>query len=128
LRGEAARIAAIDFFGANRRKDVEAWLAAPTTPKTPTRAAIHAVSGSGHVWVTRREVQADRIGSAWLIRRFIDPQASFKFVRAKGYRPQPGELRFDMFEGEFTHEGDRCTFEVLLQMSGLGEPALASIW
>jgi hypothetical protein len=127
LRGEAARIAAIDFFGANGREDVEARLAALTTPKTSIRAAIHPVSGSGHVWVTRREVHVDRIGSAWLIRRFIDLEASFKFVPAKGYRPRPGELRFDMFEGEFTHEGDRCTFEVLLQRSGLGEPALASI-
>jgi hypothetical protein len=127
LRGEAARIAAIDFFGANGREDVEARLAALTTPNTPVRKAIHIVSGSGNVWVTRREVHVDRIGSAWLIRRFIDPQASFKFVSAKGYRPRPGELRFDMFEGEFTHEGDRCTFEVLLQRSGLDEPALAAI-
>ena len=77
--------------------------------------------------MTRRNVHVDRIGSAWLIRRFIDPQASFKFVAAKGYRPRPGELRFDMFEAEFTHEGDRCTFEVLLQKSGSDDPALAAI-
>ena len=44
-----------------------------------------------------------------------------------GYSPQPGELRFDMFEGEFTHEGDRCTFEVLLAHAGLDDPALAAI-
>ena len=64
--------------------------------------------------MTRQGVHVDRIASAWLIRRFIDPEARFKFVPAKGYAPQPGELRFDMFEAEFTHEGDRCTFEVLL--------------
>ena len=52
--------------------------------------------------------------SAWLIRRFIDPDARFRVRPAKGYVPQDGELRFDMFEAEFTHEGDRCTFEVLL--------------
>ena len=68
----------------------------------------------GRTWVTRRGVHVDRIASAWLIRRFIDPEARFKFVPAKGYVPEPGELRFDMFEAEFTHEGDRCTFEVLL--------------
>jgi hypothetical protein len=68
------------------------------------RAATPVVAGSGHIWVTRRNVHVDRIASAWLIRHFIDPQAAFKFVPAKGYRPQPGELRFDMFEGEFTHE------------------------
>ena len=67
------------------------------------------------VWVTRQGVHVDRIASAWLIRRFIDPQASFKFVTPKGYVPLPGELRFDMFEAEFTHRGDRCTFEVLLE-------------
>ena len=43
---------------------------------------------------------------AWLIRRFIDPGARFKFVAGKGYVPEPAELRFDMFDAEFTHEGD----------------------
>ena len=62
------------------------------------------------VWVTRQGVYIDRIASAWLIRRFIDPEARFRFVRAKNHVPQPGELRFDMFEAEFTHEGDHCTF------------------
>jgi hypothetical protein len=64
---------------------------------------------------------------AWLIRRFIDPEAQFKFVSAKGYQPAPGELRFDMFEAEFTHQGDRCTFEVLLEQAGLNDPALRAI-
>jgi hypothetical protein len=77
--------------------------------------------------VTRQGVQIDRIASAWLVRRFIDPGARFKFVPGTGYRPQPGELRFDMFEGEFTHQGDRCTFEVLLGHAGLADPALRAI-
>ncbi len=79
------------------------------------------------MWVTRAGVHVDRIASAWLIRRFIDPEARFKFVPPKGYVPAPGELRFDMFEAEFTHEGDNCTFEVLLARSGLSDPALAAI-
>ena len=74
---------------------------------------------SKRTWITRAGVFIDRIGSAWLIRRFIDPGARFKFVPAKGYVPGPGELRFDMFEAEFTHEGDRCTFEVLVDRAGL---------
>jgi hypothetical protein len=128
LRAEAARIAAIDFFGANGREDVDARLAALAGPAAaPTPASVPLVSGSGHVWVTRRDVHVDRIGSAWLIRHFIDPDARFKFVPAKGYKPRRGELRFDMFEAEFTHVGDRCTFEVLLQRSGLDEPALTAI-
>jgi hypothetical protein len=67
------------------------------------------------------------MASAWLIRRFIDKDARFKFVPGKAYRPEAGELRFDMFEAEFTHEGDRCTFEVLLQRFGLSEPALKQV-
>jgi hypothetical protein len=128
LRTEAARIAAIDYFGANGREDVEARLAALAgSAAAPVPASEPLVSGSGHVWVTRRNVHVDRIGSAWLIRHFIDPNATFKFVPAKGYKPRRGELRFDMFEAEFTHEGDHCTFEVLLQRAGLDEPALTAI-
>lgn len=77
----------------------------------------------GSTWVTRRGVRVDRTASAWLIRRFIDPQASFKFVEPTGYRASEGELRFDMFDGEFTHEGERCTFETLLERFGLQEDA-----
>jgi hypothetical protein len=62
--------------------------------------------------VTLQGVHVDRIASAWLIRRFIDPDARFKFVPAKGYVPEPDELRLDI-EAEFTHEGDRCSFVVL---------------
>jgi hypothetical protein len=72
-------------------------------------------------------VQIDRIASAWLVRRFIDPAARFKFVPGRAYLPRSGEVRFDMFEGEYTHEGDRCTFEVLLQRAGLQDDALAAI-
>jgi hypothetical protein len=55
------------------------------------------------------------------------PQDRHEFVPAKGYQPTPGELRFDMFEAEFTHQGDRCTFEVLLQRAGLDESALRAV-
>jgi hypothetical protein len=69
-------------------------------------------------------VGIDRMGCAWLIRRFIDPSARFKFVPAKGYRPKPREVCFDMFEAEFTHEGDRCSFEVLIDRMSLDDPGL----
>jgi hypothetical protein len=46
-----------------------------------------------------------RIASAWLIRRFIDPRARLRFTSAKGYAPEPGELRFGMAEAGFTHGG-----------------------
>ncbi len=82
----------------------------------------------GRVWVTRVGVKVDRMASAWLIQRFIDPDARFRFVAAKGHRAAPGELRFDMFEAEYTHEGERCTFEVLLErFQLLSDPALRAI-
>ena len=78
--------------------------------------------------MTRRDVHVDRIASAWLIRRFIDPDARFRFVAEARYRPAPGEVRFDMYEAEFTHQGDRCTFEVLLERTGLeDDAALAAV-
>ena len=69
----------------------------------------------GRTWVTRKGIHVDRIACAWLIRRFIDPGAQLKLVPGKDYKPQPGELRYDMFEAEFTHEGDLCSFEVMLK-------------
>jgi hypothetical protein len=138
MRAEVVRVAAIDFFGANGRETVEGLLSGleARLQEDETMAAdrqrlpagdAKADALKGRVWVTRRGVYVDRIASAWLIRRFIDPEARFKFVPAKGYVPEPGELRFDMYEGEYTHEGDRCTFEVLLARADLDDPALAAI-
>ena len=59
--------------------------------------------------------------------RFIDRDARFKFVPADKQRRTSGELHFDMFDGEFTHVGDRCTFETLLDRCSLTDPALHSI-
>jgi hypothetical protein len=72
-------------------------------------------------------VFVDRIASAWLIRRFIDPKARFKFTGSKTYQPRSGEVRFDMFEAEYTHEGDRCTFETILERAALRDRALIAI-
>jgi len=81
----------------------------------------------GRTWVTRRGVHIDRMASSWLIRRYLDPKANFKFVAPRGYRAEPGELRFDMQPAEYTHEGELCTFQVLLKRFGLAEPSLAAI-
>jgi len=78
---------------------------------------------SGAVWVTRRNIHADRISSAWLIGRFIDPTARFKFVNETDYVPERRELRFDMFEAEYTHVRDACTFEVLIATFNLRSDA-----
>jgi len=68
----------------------------------------------------------DRIASAWLIRRFIDAEARFRFVRPPE-KVEKSQIRFDMFEAEFTHEGDLCTFEVLLRRFALRDGVLARL-
>jgi hypothetical protein len=81
----------------------------------------------GRVWVTRRGVKVDRIASAWLVRRFVDSAARFRFVDLEKYSPRSGELRFDMAGGDFTHAGDRCTFETLLARIGRKDQGLAAL-
>ena len=131
LSKRIADISAIDFFGAAEREQVNARIAAIERQLKRTDASDSPASVAqpmrGRVWVTRIGIHVDRMASAWLIRRFIDPDARFKFVAAKGYRPEEGELRFDMFEAEFTHEGDLCTFEVLLARFSLADAALRPI-
>jgi hypothetical protein len=123
---------AVDFFGAPGREAVAGLLAALRRRVTPPSVAPAALESSpseyrGRTWVTRTGIHVDRIASAWLIRRFIDAEARFKFVPAKGYVPSAGELRFDMFEAEFSHEGDACTFEVLCARFELQEPGLSAL-
>jgi hypothetical protein len=132
LRRRMEEIEALDFFGATGRKGAERAIATwQTRLRRPREGAGRAQRGGdemrGHTWVTRRDVYIDRIASAWLIRRFIDPKARFKFTGAKTYNPKKGDVRFDMFEAEYTHEGDRCTFETLLDRAGLRDRALRAI-
>jgi hypothetical protein len=75
-------------------------------------------------YITREHVHIDRIATAWAIRKFVDPEATFEFVpRTRDVRGMDG-IPFDMRSGELTHRGGRCTFEVLLQIHALEEPAL----
>ena len=134
LHKRVADISAIDFFGAPGREAVErqifaldARLRQPSLSEKAKQMKLQAEEFRDRTWVTRKGIHVDRMGSAWLIRRFIDPEAHFKFVPAKGYQPGPAELRFDMYEAEFTHEGDRCTFEVFLERFTLKDPALKPI-
>lgn len=82
---------------------------------TPKIEQLQKMDYLGRTWVTRKDVHVDRIASAWLIKNFIDPKAKFKFVGAKNYKSKNKECCFDMFNGEFTHIKDLCTFEVLVQ-------------
>ena len=82
----------------------------------------------GRVWVTRRNPFVDRMASAWLIRRFIDSQARFDFLENDRMGAAvPNGVSFDVPEGDFTHEQDRCTFEVLLEVFSLRAKVLRKI-
>src|SRR5215831_18759024 len=120
LKARHQQTVAIDFFDANGRQPTEGLIKGlekifaeiPMEPDEIASAAKPGIEGlQGRVWVTRTGVHVDRIACAWMIRKFIDADAGFKFVPPKGYVPEKNELRFDMFEAEFTHEGDRCSFE-----------------
>jgi hypothetical protein len=133
FRRRMGEVGELDFFGAPGREATGSLLGtledrlrkpADEVP-APKDSVVRKVKGA--VWVTRKGVHVDRIASAWLIKRFIDPQAKLKFVPAKGYSPRGGELRFDMFEAEYTHEGDQCTFEVLARRFEVLDLAVAAI-
>ena len=120
----------IDFFDAPGGREAAVRL---TRLERRSRAPRPAPGGTmerkdlvGRTWTTRRGVKIDRIASAWLVRRFIDARARFRFVDP-AEPPRPRELRFDMVGGDFTHEGDRCTFETLLARTGIRDRALAEI-
>ena len=128
LRDEIEGIRAIDFF------DAPAGQTATALVDAATRALDGDGSGEtpplqyrGRIWVTRTGVHVDRMASAWLIRRFIDAEAAFRFAKTKGDGPRGDEVGFDLFDAEFTHAGDRCTFEVLLDRFRLGDRALRAI-
>lgn len=132
LSKRLAEIAKIDFFGASGRESLEGLLRAVEDRLGPHPAGAVRRGASRRrpaefrrrTWVTRKGVHVDRMASAWLITRFIDPAATFVFVQNRGYRPSPGEVRFDMFEAEFTHDGDLCTYEVLCRDFGLVDRAV----
>jgi hypothetical protein len=139
LRKRLGEIGAIDFFGANARDSAEVAIREvedrvmradkrkpQAEPAAPAARALKELRSK--TWVTRQHVHVDRIACAWLVRQFIDPKARFRFVdAAAGYRPAANELRFDMADAEFTHRGDRCSFEVLLAEIGSRDPALRVI-
>jgi hypothetical protein len=132
LMTRLGEVTAIDFLNVPGREAAEGQLAAIAKLLPRSGAKAHeplevVAKPKAATWVTRTGVHVDRIASSWLIRRFIDPDAKLKFVDPKTYVHKAGELRFDMFEAEFTHVGDRCTFEVLVECMGLKDPALTAI-
>ena len=129
LKKQFRAIHEIDFFEAPRGREVEVLLrrAEEATPKrkSPAPAKLPLNKYQGRTWLTRPRPEIDRVGSAWLIRRFIDAKASFVFAA------KPSAMRdalpFDFPEGEFSHHGEDCTFETLLKRFGITDKHLRKI-
>lgn len=139
LRRDVEALAAIDFFPGPARHQVETGLAdaenainarfAPDEPhaargKVPRRDRA---DYRRRVWATRARPWVDRVASAWLIRRFVDPKARFLWLKNAKDCPRSA-VGFDFDGAEFTHIGSRVTFEVLAASFGLdGDAALARV-
>ncbi|WP_206199363.1 chromate resistance protein ChrB domain-containing protein [Parasulfuritortus cantonensis] len=132
-------LAAIDFYPGQARLDAAAQLdrldadvrarLQPGEPAAGTGAVVHhlALEYRRRLWATRKRPWVDRLASAWLIRRFIDPDARFIWLDEPADCP-PGAVGFDFEGAEFGHVGERVTFETLLASFGLdADPGLARV-
>ncbi len=130
-RRQLKELSAVDFFGAPGRESAVAAISSlehrliPAPEPPPRRLGLRDLRGK--VWVTRAGVHVDRMACAWLIRRHIDARARFRFVPGLGYRGRKNEMRYDMADAEFTHEGDRCSFEVLLDHLAIADHAVRAL-
>ncbi|OGL16932.1 MAG: hypothetical protein A3F92_13865 [Candidatus Rokubacteria bacterium RIFCSPLOWO2_12_FULL_71_22] len=131
LARELERLRPIDFFDAPGRREVERLReavelrlrAARPAAAGPPPAPLEALRGRR--WVTRPRPHVDRIASAWLIKRFVDPDAEFLFAPPDALPPEA--IPFDIVGAELGHAGQDCTFETLLRRTGLGDRRLAAL-
>jgi len=139
VQREFGSIRAIDFFPGDASTEAEAACAefgkrieALLSPDEPQQAAggiarLDVAAYRARTWATRRRLWVDRVASAWLIRRFIDPEATFLWLARPSDCPRKA-LGFDFDGATFTHVGERVTFETLMASFGLDDdPALARL-
>jgi rhodanese-related sulfurtransferase len=103
---------------------LEGGIAGWTEQGNPTRRNIGAAPGK---WITREHPKIDRIACPWLIRRFIDPNAEFIYVpkdQVLAVSEQTGGTPYDIDGVEFTHEDERCSFDTILRIYDIKDPAL----
>lgn len=128
LRRRFQQIVAIDFFNSPLRSRVERLFNSTDGlgPGSPANAVKIRKEYLNRSWLTRPRPGIDRVSSAWLIRKFIDPNARFAF--ADDPRKFPNAVPFDMFNaGGFGHRGDDCTFETLRKEFGIRDHKVAVI-
>jgi hypothetical protein len=130
LRKEYEALHRIDFFPNEAAQGAQAaWadfeeaanaILSPGEPHAAARpiARLARDAYQGRTWATRRHLWVDRVASAWLIRRFIDQDATFLWLNSPSHCPKDA-LGFDFDGAAFTHVGDKVTFEVLLASFGL---------
>lgn len=135
LRKAFGNLAAIDFFPGEAQKQADealreleqraAWALSPDEPHSVENpiARLNILDYQGRQWATRQRPWVDRLACAWLIRRFIDPQATILWLQSPSDCPADA-LGFDFDGATFTHVGARVSFEVLLASFGLESPAL----
>lgn len=123
-------IRTVDYFNSPGAHDAQVLLqrvekALTREPGVAPAGRADAKEFIGKVWLTRPRPGIDRSGSAWLIRKFIDPKAKFVFGMEPGRRPEA--VPFDMADAEFSHHGDDCTFETLVKRFRIADKAVLSM-
>ena len=124
LSRQFRELRAIDFFNSQRGQEIELQLEKFEGRTAPKGALpkIHPKDYRGRTWLTRPHPQIDRVGSAWLIRKFIDPEARFAFA-AKIPRHSKA-VAFDMLDAEFSHVNEDCTYETLTKRFAVRDKAV----
>ena len=116
----------IDFFDSPRGHEVAMLLRHAEGPRRLLKLrTLDAKQYRGKTWLTRPRPEIDRVGSAWLISKFIDPKATFVF--APSAQSIPDAVPFDMLDAEFSHHGNCCTFETLTKRFAISDKAVAKI-
>jgi hypothetical protein len=130
---QLAAIEGVDFFGTAGRDRVvtllerlKARVARKNDAAGEAADRVDADQYRARLWVTRPRPGVDRMASAWLIRRFVDPGARFGFVADREAAVRDA-VPFDMFGVEFTHRGEHCTFETLCASFGIRDAAVNRI-
>ena len=119
-------IRAADFFDSPRGHDVAMLLRRAEGPRRSRQLEkLNVRQYQGKTWLTRPRPEIDRVGSAWLISKFIDRKP--KFVFAPKADADPDAIPFDMLDAEFSHQGNCCTFETLTKRFAISDKSLAKI-
>src|SRR5215471_17509785 len=127
IRKQFREIRETDFFDSPKAKDVELLLRKleEPQPRSKLQPKLESRDFRGRVWLTRPRPEIDRVGSAWLIRKLIDPKARFIFGGKSA--PNRRVLTFDMLGGDFSHDGGDCTFETLIRRFAISDKVVTKI-